>query len=270
MHKKPFWQLPLGVNRGTWDYLTSSHIATEYDNYFTDSGMMKLDLEFILPWLPKCTESAAGPIIADLGCGTARVAERFQDLDYRFLNIDLSEHMLSTAQRKGLDRQRAAWIQANLVELDGLNSCSIDMAVCLFSSLGMIQGRAHRLTFLKHVVRCLKPGALFICHVHNRYRSLLDPGGLKWLLSGWWKEKTGTTWEYGDRVYAYRGLPAMFLHIFSRREILSDLACAGFENHQVFPIAATGDALLSKRSLLVNIRAGGYFVVSRSPVSKNT
>ncbi len=130
---------------------------------------------------------------------------------------------------------RAALIHSNLVELEWLGDAVLDMSVCLFSSIGMIRGRQHRVTFLRHVRRTLKSDGIFILHVHNRGHSWLDPQGPGWLLQTWLKSHTTKDWEYGDRVYVYRGLPRMFLHIYSRRELIADLRGAGFDNFQIQP-----------------------------------
>jgi SAM-dependent methyltransferase len=40
---------------------------------------------------------------------------------------------------------------------------------------------------LAHVRRILKPGGLFLLHVHHRWASLYDPGGWKFLVSSLWR-----------------------------------------------------------------------------------
>lgn len=87
--KKPNWQLPEGVSRGTWDYICSEHIATEYDNYFADSPLMRLDIEVVRRHLPPMLSAESPPQIADLGCGTARVARALLPLGYRPMALTL-------------------------------------------------------------------------------------------------------------------------------------------------------------------------------------
>ena len=48
--------------------------------------------------------------------------------------------------------------RANLVELDGVRDKSLDGAICLFSTLGMIRGRKNRRRVLDHAQRILRPG----------------------------------------------------------------------------------------------------------------
>lgn len=261
--QRPSWQLPPGVSRGTWDYLHLPSIADDYDNYFREHPLLSLDMRLVDQYLPR-REHGRAPIVADFGCGTARVAKQLVPRGYRVLNVDMSLPMLGqAAQLEPSTLASSVCVQANLVQLEWLEDQSLDMAVCLFSSIGMIRGRKHRRTFLGHVHRCLQEEAVLFVHVHNRWSSLFDPGGVRWLAGTWLRSWAGQGWEFGDRVYQYRGLPAMFLHIFSRSELVRDLHTAGFRKLDVLPINHTATALLHKRTALVNLRAGGYFAVAR-------
>ncbi len=258
---RPTWRLPAGVSRGTWDYLQSKSIAGDYDTYFAQHALMQLDLEFLHEHLPPIGDPQNPPVVADLGCGTGRVSRALSPLGYRLVNVDLSSYMLAELTRKTEHPEQNCCIQANLVDLRCLAPNSLDMAVCLFSSIGMIRGHKHRLQFLKSLRSALKPGARLLLHVHNRYHSLWDPAGPAWLLSTKWKSLFTKDWEFGDRVYAYRGLPAMFLHIFSRGELRKLLVTAGFESVEITPINLTGDAIMPPR-VLTPLRAGGYFALA--------
>lgn len=257
----PTWQLPTGVSRATWDYLQSEHIAGEYDAYFADSALMRLDMQVLRQRLP-AVDPAQPCVIGDLGCGTGRVARELLPLGYHMVNVDLSPAMLREVEAKTPIeyRQRSRCLSANLVEIDqALEPDSLDWAVCLFSSLGMIRGRQHRRQFLAGVRQTLKPGGTFFVHVHNRYRSLLDPGGPGWLARSWLSSRWDRDTEFGDRIYSYRRLPKMFLHIYSRRELRQDLQFAGLRNITIHPIDSTGSRLLPPSWLTQPIRAGGYF-----------
>ncbi len=264
--------MPPGISRGTWDYLHSPSIADDYDSYFSDHPLLKLDIELVRRCLPaerSETESLDRFTIADFGCGTARVAREFGPLGYRVLNVDLSRHMLRQASKHSDSaKERHACVEANLVQLDWLRSGALDMAVCLFSSIGMIRGRANRLQFLRHVQRSLKRGAPLVLHVHNRLHSLFDPGGPAWLVGTRLRSWFSRDCEYGDRVYSYRGLPSMFLHIYSRRELVADLTAAGFDELQILPINSTASDLLASSTRFANLKAGGYFAIARHCASE--
>jgi ubiquinone/menaquinone biosynthesis C-methylase UbiE len=258
------WQLPRGVGAGTWDYVDEPSIASEYDSFHRDHPLMALDQALLLEHL-RSGYPPEQSLVADFGCGTARVARLIEPLGYRTLNIDLSSHMLRTAAAGIQHLSRAAFVHSNLVELEWLGDAVVDVAVCLFSSIGMIRGRQNRIAFLKHVHRTLKPGGMLLLHVHNRGRSWLDPQGPWWLMSTRLKSMSSQSCEYGDRVYVYRGLPRMFLHIYSRTELQADLRRAGFEHFEVRAIDVTGSRLMPPSALAVHLRAGGYFAVARKP-----
>lgn len=256
------WQLPRGVGAGTWDYVADPSIATEYDSYHGNHPLMTLD-ESLLKERLLGAYPPERSLVADFGCGTARIARCLEPLGYRTLNVDLSRHMLRTAAAGVQRPQQAAFVQSNLVELEWLADAAVDVAVCLFSSIGMIRGREHRIAFLKHVRRTLKPGGLLYLHAHNRGRSWLDPQGPWWLVSTRLRGLLSKDCEYGDRVYVYRGLPRMFLHIYSQGELRADLRAAGFEQAEILPIDVTGSHLLPRRTKGVNLRAGGYFAFAQ-------
>lgn len=260
----PNWQLPPGVSRPTWDYIQSEHIASEYDAYFADSQLMRLDLQVLGQHLPGLGQDPP-PVIADLGCGTGRVARQLLPLGYRLINVDLSPAMLRelAAKTPAEFQDRCECICANLVELDAaVPPHSVDLAVCLFSSLGMIRGRVNRKRCLRATHTILKPGGRLLVHVHNRLHSLFDPGGPSWLLKSFIRSWLRGEQEFGDRVYAYRRLPQMFLHIYSRRELVADLRAAGFSHWSIDAISATGDRLLPRSTPMLSLRAGGYFALA--------
>jgi SAM-dependent methyltransferase len=275
---RPSWQLPKGVDRGTWDYVQSSTIATEYEAFLQTHPLFQLDSALVAQHLSALSQEFNQPtlIAADLGCGTARIARQWlsttQKSDetnrrWRWLNVDLSRHMLQQAHQNivdsvGIDRSRqAGFIQANLAEPRFIQPGSIALAVSLFSSLGMVRGKANRIRLLQGVYEWLSEKGQLIVHAHNRYACLRDPGGLRWLLSSrvgsWFSAQ-----EFGDRVYPYRGLPAMFLHIYSRRELLRELKSAGFSNIQIRRHSQSGDRILPSKQPFRNALCGGFFAIA--------
>jgi SAM-dependent methyltransferase len=259
------WQLPPGVSRGAWDYIQSTVIAQEYDQDLKDHPLFQLDVHLVREHLSEITidpSYASSCVVADFGCGTGRIARELLPLGFRVLNIDLSQHMLQQVRAIDDPRRQSLCLRANMAEPLWLREESIDMALCLFSSLGMIHGRGHRIAFLQSLYRALKPRRLAILHVHNRYHSLFDPGGARWLIKSFCAGLLHRG-EFGDRIYAYRGLPAMYLHIYSRRELQLELSSAGFKQIEFLPISAEGDRLLPASYPFPSLRAGGFFALAR-------
>ncbi|MEQ8209323.1 MAG: methyltransferase domain-containing protein [Lacipirellulaceae bacterium] len=256
--EKPTWKLPPGVSRGTWDYVHSESIATEYDHYFSHNTLFDFDGQIL-------RESFQGPsLVADLGCGTGRALIPLIEAGHRGLAVDLSLPMLAEVRAKSQQGDlRIDCLQANLVELDCLADESVDNAMCMFSTLGMIRGRNSRRQFLSHARRILKPDGRFVLHVHNYWYNLRDPGGPWWLLKNLVTAPFQKELELGDKWFPYRGLPSMFLHVFRWRELARDLRVAGFEIERCVPLDATRRHTLKWPWLLGTLRTNGWIVVCR-------
>ena len=239
----PDWQLPPGTDRGLWDYVSSERVAREYDTALAGTSLLELDLRFAERHFP-----TPGRLI-DLGCGTGRCLLHFAQKGFTCTGVDLSETMLDVVRQKAEQAGVAVSLQkANLVELDDVPAESFDYAACLFSTLGMIRGRESRQRFLGHVRRIVKPGGVFVLHAHNaRFKLGLGLG------------KKGA--EPGDRTMPqHRGGADLTIHHYTRRELTSELAAAGFRVREWIPVSTRTDGRLSLSLLLPGIRAYGFLV----------
>ena len=252
------WQLPAGVTRGMWDYAQSANIANTYDDYFQHHELLKLDQRLVRDALA-AHDSA---LIADLGCGTGRALVPLVRAGARGLAVDLSEHMLCKVRSKSDHEDLPiACLLANLVDLDCLATHSVDHAICLFSTLGMIQELSNRRQFIRHARRIIKPGGRFIVHVHNHWAHLFDPGGVVAILSNLLRSSFSNRVERGDRHFPYRGLPRMYLHSFTKSELRKLLEGNGFRVVEWHHLNERQSGLLRFGWLLGRIRASGWIVV---------
>ncbi|TWU62406.1 MULTISPECIES: class I SAM-dependent methyltransferase [Crateriforma] len=267
----PQWRRPRGVAPGTWQYLHQRTIADHYDAFVADTPLCHLDDEFLAELFPR--RETAGCRIADLGCGTGRSAIPLARRGYDVVAIDLSRPMLQNLMRRvaqeiptdsqpDLPIGRIDPVQANLVEMGALADDSVDHTICMFSTLGMIQGHANRNAVLKHARRMTRDGGRLVVHVHHRAAWFAEPGGMRRWLASAVKSWTRKDLEFGDHVYAYRGLSQMFLHRFSQTEITAAVHQAGWTVDQVHRIAADGTGFLSRRPRLPS-KIGGFIVVAR-------
>lgn len=200
--------------------------------------------------MPAAESDHSHPVILDLGAGTGRLAEPVRQLGYDVLAVDLSQSMLETlVERHGGQaavHQAAAGtilpLRANLVQLDAIADSIADHAICMFSTIGMIQGRANRVRFLCHIARVVRPGGCLILHVHRRWAALREAGGMRRLMRSWIRSFRSDA-EFGDATYAYRGLDKMFMHRFSEREIQSELNAAGWTVRQIDRVGLDGGEL---------------------------
>jgi SAM-dependent methyltransferase len=254
--ERPTWNLPAGVSRATWDYVNKPSIADDYDEYFAFNSLFEHDERVLAENFQPLG------LIADLGCGTGRALVPLVRAGHRGLAIDLSQHMLRIVHEKAeLENLPITCVRANLVELDTIAASSVDHAMCLFSTLGMIRGRANRRQALTHFRRIIKPGGRFVLHVHNYWYNLRDPGGPWWVIKNLLTAPFSRDVEIGDKWFPYRGLPSMFLHVFRRRELAQDLASAGFAIKEWIPLDTPRREALKKPWLMEWFRANGWIVV---------
>lgn len=256
LRQLPAWRLPEGVPRGTWEYAHSADIAQGFDDEFARNTLFEFDESVLRRYFTR-----PGRIV-DLGCGTGRLLVPFARRGYRGVAVDLSPSMLAIVGQKsaaeGLPIDR---LLANIVQLDCLRDGSADYCICMFSTLGMVQGQDNRRRVLKHVRRILKPGGTFVLHVHNRWYNLFSPQGRAWLARGlfaWWLGRGG---EPGDKFFSYYGVPRMFLHVFTRRELTLLLASAGFRLRELIALDNRRRHALRCPWWLGRLRANGWIAV---------
>jgi SAM-dependent methyltransferase len=154
---------------------------------------------------------------------------------------------------------------ANLVELGCLGDEIADYCVCLFSTLGMIRGRENRQRVLAHARRILKPGGRFVVHVHNLWYSLFYAEGRRWLARHLLACRLDRNLERGDRFFDYLGIPKMFVHSFTERELRRALAEAGFQLIELIRLHATRQRPIRAGWFLGSLRANGWIAVCRKP-----
>ncbi|MDA7979603.1 MAG: class I SAM-dependent methyltransferase [Pirellulales bacterium] len=256
---QPRWKLAPGISPGTSEYLRDEEIADQYDTYFQDHPLFAFDEQLLAGVFQP------PGVLADLGCGTGRLAVSFAQRGYHSIAIDLSSGMLRVVEEKS----RAAAVnvdllQANLVELDALADASVDYAACLFSTLGMIRGAENRAQALAHFARILKPGGLVVLHVHNRWRNLLLPDGRRWVLANLWQAFRGRS-QAGDKYYPYRGIRNFYLHVFTRRELTGALRTAGLTIERLVSLDARVGDSLARSWFFPSLRASGWMAIARKP-----
>ncbi|MFQ3650815.1 MAG: class I SAM-dependent methyltransferase, partial [Gemmataceae bacterium] len=204
-------------------------------------------LAFVREWLP--TPAASPGRLLDLGCGTGRLLAQLPT-DWHGTGVDLSLPMLRQARAKA---PQADLVQANLTQLDCFAPNSFDIAVCLFSTLGMIAPAAQRLQVLLATHRLLKPQGRLILHAHNRWFHLWTPAGRSWLLTG------QREWV----MPAHQGVTGLSLHQFTRRELLALLSDTGFVPLEVRPISLEPDGQLPVAWLCAELRCYGYLIAAQ-------
>jgi SAM-dependent methyltransferase len=256
--KPPDWQLPDGVTTGTWEYLHSEKLAAGYDATLADAPLATVDSDFLQSVLPH-----SGRVI-DLGCGTGRHALALAARGFEVVGVDLSEAMLKIAQeRTSADGLVVSFVRATLVELDHLRDRSFDHAICMFSTLGMIHGEANRECFVGHVHRLLRPGGLFVVHVHNYWFNLWNRQARRWLVTDLLRSLLPGQ-RSGERVMPFhQGVANLYMHLYKRGELRRLLRKSGFDSVTIRPISLRTDGRLRCPWWFGGLRAYGYFAVAR-------
>ena len=260
----PAWRRPRGVAAGTWAYFNERLIADRYDRFVADTPLCDLDSQLLFKLFPSIQQPT---IVLDLGCGSGRTAIPLARRGYRVIGVDLSEPMLSVMIRKASPEDQIIPLRCNLVELGCLSSRSVDHAICMFSTLGMIQGGVNRDEFLRNVARILPPGGQLVVHVHNRWTAFGEPGGIRALAGSWLRSLRSKDHDFGDCIYRYRGLEKMFIHRYSQRELVGQLRKCGFTIQRVHRVSLDGSAFSDSHRI-----PGGFIAMatSRPPAEKRS
>jgi ubiquinone/menaquinone biosynthesis C-methylase UbiE len=139
--------------------------------------------------------------------------------------------MLSIASQKlSASGLKATLVRKDMRDLGELPDGKYDYATCMFSTLGMVPGRDARQRVVDEIHRILAAGGMFFLHAHNRFHRWYSPDRLGWLMGNVVSSAFGRD-ELGDlHMDSYRGIPNMYLHIYSERELRDTLANAGFQD----------------------------------------
>jgi len=243
---------PHAIPPSTWEYVQSPRIARDYDLYYQGTRLLDFDSQVLDSLIPN-----PGTLL-DLGCGTGRHVLQFARRGFDVTGLDLSPHMLRVTRDKlEAESLKADLVPQDLCDLSRFDSVSFDYVICMFSTLGLIRGRAHRTDVLRQVRRLLKPGGLLVLHVHNRWFNLFDREGRAWLLRNHFLMPF-QGYELGDRIFDNLSpIPHMYLHIFSLREVRRMLWQAGFSSQAVICLNRARDAELPK-PFLRSLRSNGF------------
>jgi SAM-dependent methyltransferase len=261
------WRLVSGPYRlhhpTVLEYFESEPLAEGYDWHFRDSELFRYDVRFIEELQP-----TPGRML-DLGCGTGRHLEHFARLGWRVTGVDLSEPMLARAAEKLAELPSDRWelYRADLVDLSFLPAASFDLAICMFSTLGMLTTEELRRKALCNAARCLAPGGRLVVHVHNRLHFLRWASGRAELVEAFVRRLAGGA-PFGDCVMRnYRGIQDLYLHTFTLGELAGLLRRAGLRLTRAALLneARNGEA----RGLLNRLTANGFLLAAEKRPSRN-
>ncbi|MEI7920635.1 MAG: class I SAM-dependent methyltransferase [Planctomycetota bacterium] len=254
-------RLPEGVNPSLWAYATSQRLADDETHTFADHPLIKTDLNWIKEKLGTTTGLAA-----DLGCGSGRASAMLANIGWNVISIDLSPHMLAQfiAENQPSINRNCLCVQGNLARLGFISDGSLDSAVCLFSTLGMIPRKHDRQLCLNAICCALKPGGKLLIHAHNWFVQHNHRQGLRWMAFDTFRQFTGH-YDYGNRDAQYRGIPGVKIHMFHWNEIRNSLALAGLHVKSVVNLHSTTAQNIGNGFLNRHFRSGGWLIEATKP-----
>jgi SAM-dependent methyltransferase len=245
------------VNAPLWRYTHEPRLAEDEDIYFRGHPLFETDARILAERFAE-----PGPLV-DLGCGAGRHSLQFARRGFEVVAVDLSRSMLKAVRLKARGEGLSLrCVQANLCQLGCLPDARFAYALSMFSTLGMIRGRAARQRALAEAHRVLRPGGRLALHAHNFWLNLRDAQGRFWML-GQGLRKLVRGGELGDRQMTYRGIPQMAVHLYRWPELRRELHAAGFQIDEIVPIDAVRSRPIAAPWLAHTIRAGGWLVFAR-------
>lgn len=235
MSLPPDWQLPRGVTRSLWEFVLDPQIPRTESEHLSNSPLLEFDRQTIANWLPEARS------LLDLGCGTGRIAIDIARRGKSVVGVDLSTESLKVAQELANAADVSiSLLRANLCDLSCLADRSFDAALLMFGTLGMIAGAKNRQQALREAHRLLKPGGKLALHVHNVWRHLFAKTGRWWFVQDLWRRLVQDP-NAGDTLRGYRGIPNMYHHTFTSRELQWLLSDTGFELIESIPLSPVPD-----------------------------
>jgi SAM-dependent methyltransferase len=252
---------PEGVDGGLWAYVTSTRLAEEETEYFADHPLCGVDLA----WISQVLGEGPG-LAADFGCGSGRASAVLAAKGWDVLAVDLSRPMLERVRLEHGEVEKASSgsvvpIQANLARLGFLPEASLDAAVCLFSTLGMLVTPESRQRFLGGVGMALKPGGVFLLHAHNWWVQKATGEGRRWMVRDLVRRAFGRA-DFGNRAARYRVIPDVAIHMFTWPEVERELLKAGLRVRHVTNLDAENAEDLGIGGWTRHVFAGGWLIES--------
>jgi SAM-dependent methyltransferase len=121
------------------------------------------EVDFILSQI----DLPPGGRVLDVGCGAGRHCIALAQRGYRVVGIDPSEAMLAAARA----RASTAGVDVDFHQVRGEDYTSqeaFDAAVCLFTTLGQVEGGSDNSALVGRTAEALQPGGFFVVEVPQR------------------------------------------------------------------------------------------------------
>ncbi|RME37925.1 MAG: class I SAM-dependent methyltransferase, partial [Planctomycetota bacterium] len=142
-------------------------VAPIYDHSYDDAFWQwhdALTWDYLKPYLPRTSRAE----VIDLGCGTGKWALRLLKSGYVVTCLDVSPRMLEQARKRienEGDRDRARFVQADLIDLSDLPAGRFELAVALGDPIGCCDSPREA---MKQIRRILTPNGVLVASFDNK------------------------------------------------------------------------------------------------------
>ncbi len=188
-------------------------------------------------------------LVCDLCCGTGQMTRRLSAAGYDMIGVDLSEDMLSLAQRSGEEGILYLNQDMRSFELYG----TVRAVICICDSMNYLESKEELLQVFRLVENYLDPGGLFLFDLNtaHKYRDLLGdrtfaenrPEG-SFIWENTYSEQTGEN-EYDLTFYvkeqgeSYRRFEEVHVQkAFSMQEVEEALSQASLRELSIYDLTA--------------------------------
>jgi SAM-dependent methyltransferase len=124
--------------------------------------------------------SAAGKTMLELGCGAGRMTQAFAARFERVIALDVSGEMLDRARKIAQSVENVEWIQANGLDLEGVDSNSVDF-VFSYLVLQHLPDEKTVSVYIREFFRVLKESGICLFQVNGMSKPTMNwKGQLTW------------------------------------------------------------------------------------------
>jgi SAM-dependent methyltransferase len=213
----------MGRSRRSANQRYHDRVASKYEEIYDDAYWQWHDA---ITWdhLRRFLPSDLRAPVVDLGCGSGKWGRRLLKSGYHVTFVDLSIKMVDQARVQVAESggvERAAFVQADLMDLSALPADHFGLAVAMGEPIGLAESPPRA---LKQIARILAPGGVLAGTVDNKiacidyYLAQNDPAELETFL------RTGRTqWLTRDPSERFP------MHTFEPEALRRMLHQAGFE-----------------------------------------
>ena len=146
-------------------------------------------------------------LICDLACGTGNVTEALARRGYEMIGVDVSQDMLSVAQKKQ-GNKNVLFLNQDIAKLDLYGTC--DAFLCMIDGLNYVIEPKKIEYLFKRIKTCfINPGGMFIFDISSKYKLQNVIGNNTFVHD---REDVFYVWE--NKYIKKLGISKMYLNFF--------------------------------------------------------